>query len=131
MGRTRTSEHVLDPATSRPLPAGVSFRGELQYQARKPVDGKRIRKTFESAHEAAGICTASVRWLRGQPVFGPETIDAGKLPEVASNYDQATAPRVLAELELESAEADWPRRDRPNSWMYSLRVSVCFTERMR
>ena len=38
----------IDPTTGRALPKGVWYRGPSQYQARKMVDGKRIRKTFAS-----------------------------------------------------------------------------------
>lgn len=46
----------IDPITGRALPKGVWYRGPSQYQARKMVDGKRIRKTFASAALAR-------RWL--------------------------------------------------------------------
>ncbi|RUT25741.1 DNA recombinase [Asaia sp. W19] len=46
----------IDPATGKPLPKGVWFRGAGQYQARKMVDGKRLRKTFASSALAR-------RWL--------------------------------------------------------------------
>lgn len=46
----------IDPTTGRALPKGVWYRGPSQYQARKMVDGKRIRKTFASAALAR-------RWL--------------------------------------------------------------------
>ncbi|GBQ83658.1 phage DNA recombinase [Asaia krungthepensis NRIC 0535] len=45
-----------DPATGKPLPKGVWYRGAGQYQARKMVDGKRLRKTFASSALAR-------RWL--------------------------------------------------------------------
>lgn len=38
----------IDPATGKPLPAGVIYRGELQYRARKMVAGARITKTFDT-----------------------------------------------------------------------------------
>ena len=46
----------IDPATGKPLPKGVWYRGAGQYQARKMVDGKRLRKTFASSALAR-------RWL--------------------------------------------------------------------
>ncbi len=46
----------IDPATGKPLPKGVWYRGPGQYQARKMVDGKRLRKTFASSALAR-------RWL--------------------------------------------------------------------
>nr|WP_240386388.1 site-specific integrase [Asaia bogorensis] len=46
----------IDPATCKPLPKGVWYRGPGQYQARKMVDGKRLRKTFASSALAR-------RWL--------------------------------------------------------------------
>ncbi|MFS3136171.1 site-specific integrase [Gluconacetobacter sacchari] len=46
----------IDPATGKALPAGIWYRGPKQYQARKQVDGRRIRKTFSTAALAR-------RWL--------------------------------------------------------------------
>jgi integrase len=55
MGRNRKSE-ILDPATGRPLPHGISIRGAGQYRARKLVNGQRVTKTFTAAKLAS-------RWL--------------------------------------------------------------------
>jgi integrase len=55
MGRNRKSE-ILDPATGRPLPHGISMRGAGQYRARKLVNGQRVTKTFTAAKLAS-------RWL--------------------------------------------------------------------
>lgn len=71
MGRARTSEHSVDPATRRPLPAGVSYRGPLQYQARKLVDGRRATKTFETARDAAD-------WLKATEVDGRRGVFADR-----------------------------------------------------
>jgi integrase len=46
----------LDPATGKPVPEGVAYRGPAQYRARKLVDGQRFTKTFATARSAA-------RWL--------------------------------------------------------------------
>ncbi|ACI52181.1 integrase family protein [Gluconacetobacter diazotrophicus PA1 5] len=54
MGETDKSGN--DPVTGKPLPKGVWYRGPGQYQARKMVDGKRLRKTFASSALAR-------RWL--------------------------------------------------------------------
>ena len=48
MARTRSPENVKDPATGRSLTPGVEYRGPGQYRARKMIDGKRVKKTFES-----------------------------------------------------------------------------------
>jgi integrase len=48
MGRTKSTENALDPATGKPLSPGVGYRGPHQYRARKLVDGKSVAKTFES-----------------------------------------------------------------------------------
>lgn len=48
MARTR-SQPAIDPATSKPLPDGVTCRGPRQYRARKLVKGARTTKTFETA----------------------------------------------------------------------------------
>jgi len=55
MARRRISE-ILDPATGKPMPEGVAYRGPSQYRARKLVDGRRVTKTFTKAALAA-------RWL--------------------------------------------------------------------
>jgi integrase len=46
----------MDPATGKPLPRGVSYRGPKQYMTRKVVDGRRIQRTFSTAAQAR-------RWL--------------------------------------------------------------------
>ncbi|GBQ10252.1 hypothetical protein ACOZ4Y_06735 [Komagataeibacter rhaeticus] len=51
----------IDPTTGRALPKGVWYHSPSQYQARKMVDGKRIRKTFASAALAR-------RWLNEKRV---------------------------------------------------------------
>jgi hypothetical protein len=43
----------IDPATRKPLPDGVTYRGPGQYRARKLVDGRRFTKTFTTARIAA------------------------------------------------------------------------------
>ena len=55
MARTRTTA-AADPATGKPLPDGVTYRGPSQYRARKLVEGVRVTKTFPKAALAA-------RWL--------------------------------------------------------------------
>ena len=54
MGRPRKATN--DPASSKPLPANVRYRGPEQYQARKRVNGRIAVQTFESAAKAE-------RWL--------------------------------------------------------------------
>lgn len=57
--RLRMSESErsgIDPATGKPLPKGLWYRGAGQYQVRKMVNGKRLRKTFASSALAC-------RWL--------------------------------------------------------------------
>jgi len=46
----------IDPATGKPLPKGVTYRGPKQYMTRKVVDGQRVQKTFSTAALAR-------RWL--------------------------------------------------------------------
>lgn len=53
MARTRNPENQIDPATGRPLPAGVAYRGPAQYRVRKMVNGKRLTETFDTAKLAA------------------------------------------------------------------------------
>ena len=55
MGRKRTTPQ-LDPATGKPLPDGVMYRGPSQYRARKRVNGQRVTKSFSTARFAS-------RWL--------------------------------------------------------------------
>src|SRR6185312_5930860 len=52
---------LLDPATGKVLPNGVTYRGPEQYRARKLVDGHRVNKTFKTARLAA-------RWLADMQV---------------------------------------------------------------
>ena len=49
----------IDPATGRPLPQGVQYRGPAQYRARALVDNVRVTSTFERASEAKA-------WLEAQ-----------------------------------------------------------------
>ncbi len=49
MARKKSAENATDPATGRPLPQGVQYRGPLQYRCRPLIDGKRVTKTFDSA----------------------------------------------------------------------------------
>lgn len=56
MARKR-KEPAIDSTTGKPLPDGVSRRGDGQYQARKWISGRRQSKTFDSAAKAA-------KWLR-------------------------------------------------------------------
>ncbi len=52
----KRSEQALDPATGKPLPDGITYRGPSQYRARKLIKGQRITKTFTTVRFA-------VRWL--------------------------------------------------------------------
>lgn len=61
MVRMRAEAAAKDPATGRALPPGVSCRGEMQYRARKLVDGQRVTKTFETARLAR-------EWLEAKAV---------------------------------------------------------------
>lgn len=55
--KDRNTSTKIDPATGRPLPAGVEYRSKGQYQARKRIaGGKRIHQTFSTARLAR-------RWL--------------------------------------------------------------------
>ncbi|MDN7351675.1 integrase [Acetobacter senegalensis] len=55
--KDRNTSTKIDPATGRPLPAGVEYRGKGQYRARKRIaGGKRIHQTFSTARLAR-------RWL--------------------------------------------------------------------
>lgn len=52
MARMKAAENSVDPATGRPLPAGVTYLGAMRYRTRKTVDGARINKTFKTARLA-------------------------------------------------------------------------------
>jgi hypothetical protein len=52
MGAKRTTQTV-DPATGKPLPEGVQYRGPRQYWVRKLVTGKRVARTFATAKQAS------------------------------------------------------------------------------
>lgn len=54
-GRQAVSGRI-DPATRKPLPKGVSYRGPKQYMARKVVNDRRVQQTFSTAALAR-------RWL--------------------------------------------------------------------
>ena len=55
--KDRITSAKMDPATGRPLPAGVEYRGKCQYRARKRITGgERIHQTFFTAKLAR-------RWL--------------------------------------------------------------------
>ncbi|WP_179193778.1 hypothetical protein [Acetobacter malorum] len=41
-----------DPATGKPLPRIVSYRGPKQYMTRKVVDGRRVQQTFSPTAQA-------------------------------------------------------------------------------
>jgi hypothetical protein len=65
MGRTRR-EPAADPATGKPLPQGVTYRGPRQYFARKLVNDRRVAKTFDTAKKAGDwIKTVEVDTSRG------------------------------------------------------------------
>lgn len=52
VARTKSIENLKDPATGRSLSPGVEYRGLAEYRARKLIEGKRIRKTFETDKQA-------------------------------------------------------------------------------
>ena len=52
MARTKDAANAVDPATGRPLPQGVAYRGLHQYRARKLADDARVTRTFETARLA-------------------------------------------------------------------------------
>jgi integrase len=86
MGRSRSAENSLDPATGKSLPAGVVYRGPLQYRARKLVDGRRITTTFETARKAADwLAAVHVDSSRG--VFADRTeAERTTLKQVIERY---------------------------------------------
>lgn len=74
----------IDPETRKPLPRGIWYRGPAQYQARMQVDGRRIRRTFETAALAqAWLEQAGAKTKLGQPLDSPELekITIGRLVE--------------------------------------------------
>ena len=86
MARTKAVENAADPATGRPLPSGVAYRGPAQYRARKLVDGSRVTKTFES-------CRLAREWLEETAVRAREgkyvdrrPLDQSTLAELVQKY---------------------------------------------
>jgi integrase len=66
MGRIRQTP-AIDPATDKPLPNGVIYRGPSQYRARKLVNGRRINQTFTSANKATKwLASVETDLARGQ-----------------------------------------------------------------
>lgn len=47
-----------DPATGKPLPRGVSYRGPKQYMTRKVVDGRRPTGATDFLHCGTGATLA-------------------------------------------------------------------------
>ncbi|GAJ30742.1 site-specific integrase [Acidomonas methanolica] len=69
MARLKADENLKDPATGKPLPQGVLYRGPKQYRARKLVHGHRVTRTFENARLArAWLEEASVKIREGRAV---------------------------------------------------------------
>ncbi|MFT8803773.1 MAG: hypothetical protein ABF876_05540 [Acetobacter aceti] len=69
MAGLKAEENLKDPATGKPLPQGVLYRGPKQYRARKLVHGHRVTRTFESARLArAWLEETSVRVREGRNV---------------------------------------------------------------
>ena len=116
MAHTKSAENELDPATGKPLPAGVQYRGPLQYRARKLIKGKRVAQTFESARRArewleatsAKLCEGSYvnrspleQWTGGALVkrFNDEVLVVGGERRGAAE-DRAHIPAILADQAL-------------------------------
>ncbi len=86
MARTRATP-VIDPEAGKQLPAGVTYRGPLQYRARKLADGKRITRTFESAKQAAHwLADIETDQRRGVYVDRQEA-ERQKLGDIVQRYE--------------------------------------------
>ena len=95
MARITSTENRLDPATGRPLPAGVSCRGPGQYRARRLIDGSRVTRTFDTARQAR-------EWLE----------DTGARVRAGEYRDLRPLDQLLVQ-ELVQRYADERMQDRP------------------
>jgi integrase len=89
MARTKSTENSLDPATGRPLPKGVAYRGPLQYRARKLVDGARITRTFDSARLAREWLEETSAKAREGSFVDRRVLDKSTLGELIQRYVDA------------------------------------------
>ena len=86
MARKRNPDNQLDPATGRPLPAGVTYRGPAQYRVRKMVNGKRLTETFETAKLAAARLQAVEVDLRRDEFVDRSMLDRITLRETVQRF---------------------------------------------
>ncbi len=89
MARTKAADNTTDPATGRPLPAGVAYRGPAQYRARKLVDGQRITRTFETARNAREWLEETAVRVREGSFVDRRPLDQSTLAELVQKYVDA------------------------------------------
>ena len=88
---------TTDPATGKPLPGGVTYRGPGAYQARRMVNGARFTETFASGALAK-------RWLAEKRA----SVDLGQFRD--TRIEQNTSIRSLIETyrdrKMQNRESD-------------------------
>ena len=89
MARNKDKENKLDPATGRPLPQGVQYRGPLQYRSRKLVDGSRITKTFISSRLAREWLDETAVKVREREFVDRRVLTKSTLSELVQKYVDA------------------------------------------
>ena len=89
MARTKAAENAKDPATGRPLPQGMSYRGPMQYRARRLVDGQRVTRTFETARLAREWLEDTAAKVRDGSYVDRRPLDAVTLAQLVQRYVDA------------------------------------------
>jgi integrase len=98
MARIKSATNEKDPATGRPLSAGVSYRGPHQYRVRPMLGGKRVTKTFETD-------SAARKWLAGKAA----EVTTGTYVDRRS-LDKSTMADLVRRFEAECMQDDGERR---------------------
>ncbi|WP_336945723.1 site-specific integrase [Asaia sp. HN010] len=112
----------IDPATGKPLPKGIWYRGLGQYQARKMVNGKRLRKTFASSAQARRWLTEKRAEVDLRQFKDTSSLDKTPLRRLVERYrDECMAhrqadrtghiPALLDDLVVDVMVSKWQRAD--------------------
>jgi integrase len=86
VARTKSIENLKDPATGRSLSPGVEYRGPAQYRARKLIEGKRIRKTFETDKQAKEWLLETSAKVKDGSFVDRRVLGQSTLSELAQRY---------------------------------------------
>ncbi|MFT8420089.1 MAG: site-specific integrase [Gluconacetobacter sp.] len=76
----------VDPATGKPLPKGVSYRGPRQYMARKVVDDRRVQQTFSTAALARRWLTETAAKAELGQFTDTRALDTQTIGDLVSRY---------------------------------------------